>query len=75
MEDQINDAAKEYATTKITGGAIPWDYVSRSKKEAFKAGAEFVLAELSKQKIECKHENITMSDGLAECLDCGTRNF
>ena len=23
----------------------------------------------------CKHENITRSDGLDECLDCGARNY
>jgi len=23
----------------------------------------------------CKHENIDLQDGLAECLDCGRRNF
>lgn len=24
---------------------------------------------------DCKHQNITRSDGLDECLDCGIRNF
>jgi len=24
---------------------------------------------------KCKHKNITMSDGLSECLDCGVRNY
>ena len=26
-------------------------------------------------KSVCKHENITRSDGLDECLDCGARNY
>lgn len=29
----------------------------------------------AKESIECKHEHITRSDGLDECLDCGTRNY
>ena len=26
-------------------------------------------------KSVCKHENITRSDGLDECLDCATKNY
>jgi hypothetical protein len=28
-----------------------------------------------KEMTKCKHENIDLQDGLAECLDCGTRNY
>lgn len=43
--EEIEKAAREYATTKITGGALTWDYISAAKKDAFKAGVKFATTD------------------------------
>lgn len=43
--------------------------------DALKKTRALQLQQTGVIKSVCKHENITRSDGLDECLDCGARNY
>ncbi len=43
---KLAEKAKEYASSKITGGSFNWIYVSEAKRQAFIAGAEYSLLTL-----------------------------
>ena len=43
--------------------------------EFYKQEQALQLQQTGVIKSVCKHENITRSDGLDECLDCSARNY
>jgi hypothetical protein len=67
----INNIMKKYQIKYISMGKVVSEMVEAVSRKA----ARKYMKEIGFEHTKCKHENIDLQDGLAECLDCGTRNY
>ncbi len=78
MQNQINelqDAIQSALRIRDLWGYNKTDKVSEEHIGEYEAIA--TMENTFKRLVQpvCEHKNIDMSDGLTECLDCGTRNY